>query len=137
MSLTFIISDAYNHLSVLLGDSYVDRSTVLEVIFRKIDCIKAKVLAAQSCLTLCDPMDGSTPSSSAHRIFQASILEWVAIPFSRGFSWTRDQTGVSCIACRFFTIWAIREDKWHFVKSDISIVPGCYCCCFSCYAYLD
>ena len=37
----------------------------------------------QSCLTLCDPMDRSPPGSSVHRILQASIVEWVAIPFSR------------------------------------------------------
>ena len=43
------------------------------------------VLVAQSCLTLCDPMDGRPPGSSVHRIFQARILEWVAIFFSRGF----------------------------------------------------
>ena len=47
--------------------------------------------------------------SSAHGILQARILEWVAIPFSRGSSWPRDGTQVSCIAGRFFTIWAIRE----------------------------
>ena len=41
------------------------------------------VLGAQSCLTLCDPMDCSPPGFSAHGISQASILEWVAIPFSR------------------------------------------------------
>ena len=39
---------------------------------------------AQSCLTLCDPMDYSLPGSSVHRIFQARVLEWVAISFSRG-----------------------------------------------------
>ena len=37
------------------------------------------------------------------------ILEWVAYPFSRGSSWPRNRTGVSCIVCRFFTNWAIRE----------------------------
>ena len=42
------------------------------------------VLVAQSCLTLCDPMDGSPPGSSVHAILQARILEWVAISFSRG-----------------------------------------------------
>ena len=42
-------------------------------------------------------------------IFQARILEWFAISFSRGSSWPRDQTHVSCIAGRFFTTWAIRE----------------------------
>ena len=64
---------------------------------------------AQSCLTLCDPMDSSPPGSSVHGILQAKILEWVAIPFSRGSSQLRDQTWVSCIAGRFFTGWAIRE----------------------------
>ena len=41
---------------------------------------------AQSCLTLCDPMDGSLPGSAVHGIFQARILEWTAISFSRGSS---------------------------------------------------
>ena len=48
-------------------------------------------------------------SSSVHGILQARIPEWVAIPFSRGFSLPRDLTQVSCIAGRFFTIWATRE----------------------------
>ena len=50
------------------------------------------VLVAQSCPTLCDPMDCSLPGSSVHKIFQARILEWVAISFSRGSSQPRDQT---------------------------------------------
>ena len=41
-------------------------------------------LVTQSCLTLCNPMDCSLPGSSLHAISQARILEWVAIPFSRG-----------------------------------------------------
>ena len=52
----------------------------------------------QSCPTLCDPMDCSPPGSSVHGILQARILEWVAISFSRGSSWPRDQTRVSYIA---------------------------------------
>ena len=48
----------------------------------------------------------SLSGSSIHGILQARILEWVAIPFSRGSSWPRDRTQVSCIAGRFFTIWA-------------------------------
>ena len=48
------------------------------------------MLVTQSCLTLCDPMDCSPPGSSLPGIFQARILEWVAIPFSRGPSWPRD-----------------------------------------------
>ena len=67
---------------------------------------KVKMLVAQSCPTLCDPMDCSLPGSSVHGILQARILEWVAIPFSRGSSWPRDWTQVSCIAGRFFTIRA-------------------------------
>ena len=61
------------------------------------------------CSTLCDPMDCSLPGSSVHGIFQARILEWVAIFFSRGSSGSRDQTRVSHIAGRLFTVWATRE----------------------------
>ena len=57
-----------------------------------------KVKIAQSCLTLCDPMD-----STVHGILQARILEWVAFPFSRGSSQPRYQTQVSGIAGGFFT----------------------------------
>ena len=67
-------------------------------------CVHVCVLVTQSCLTLCDSMDCSLPGSSVHGIFQARILEWVAISFSRGSSRPRDQTQVFCIAGRFFTI---------------------------------
>ena len=67
------------------------------------------VLVTQSCPILCDPMDCSPPDSSVHGILQARILEWVAIPFSRGSSWPRDWTQVSWITGRFFTIWATKE----------------------------
>ena len=72
-------------------------------------CWSETVLVAQSCLTLCDPMDWGPPGSSVHGILKARILEWVAISFSRGSSWPRDWTWVSCIASGFFTIWATRE----------------------------
>ena len=55
------------------------------------------------------PMDCSLPGSSVHGIFQAIVLEWIAISFSRGSSQPRDQTQVSCIIDRYFTVWAIRE----------------------------
>ena len=64
---------------------------------------------AQSCLTLRDPVDCSLPGSSVYGIFQARILEWVAISFSRVSPWPRDQTQVSCTASRLFTIWATKE----------------------------
>ena len=57
-----------------------------------------EVKVSQSCLTLCDPID-----CIVHGILQARILEWLAIPFSRGFSQPRDGTQVFRIAGRFFT----------------------------------
>ena len=60
-------------------------------------------LLAQSCPTLRDLRDYSSPGSSVHGLFQARILEWVAIPFSKGSSPPRDRTQVSCIAGRYFT----------------------------------
>ena len=64
---------------------------------------------AQSCLTLCNPMDCSLPGSSVLGIFQARILKWVAICFSRASSQPRDWTRVSCTAGRRSTVWATRE----------------------------
>ena len=66
-------------------------SYVLSYIWQQ---MKVKVLVAQLCLTLCNPiLHCSLPVSSVPGIFQARILEWVAIPFSRGSSWPRDWTG--------------------------------------------
>ena len=61
---------------------------------------------SQSYSTLYSPMDCSPPVPSVHGISQARTQEWVAISFSRGFSWPRDQTCVSCRSCitgRFFS----------------------------------
>ena len=66
----------------------------------------------QSCPTLCDPVAHSLQGFSVHGIFQARVLEWVAIFFSRGFSWPRDQSQDSCIAGRCFYPWATREAPW-------------------------
>ena len=78
-------------------------------------------LVAQSCLTLYHPMDCSPLSgSSVHGILQARILELVAFPFSRGSSWPRDWTLVSCIAGRFFTTWATREA--HRAASNLLLI---------------
>ena len=60
-------------------------------------CVRAESL--QSCLTLHDPMDYSPSGSSVHGILQARILEWVAVPSSRGSSLPRDQTWVSYVSC--------------------------------------
>ena len=61
---------------------------------------EVKMLVAQSCPTLCHPMDCSPPGSSVRGILQARILEWVAISFSRGSSQPRDQHQVTCFAGR-------------------------------------
>ena len=66
---------------------------------------------AQSCLTLCDPMDCNLPASPVPGIFQARIPEWVAISFSRRSSRLRDWTRVSCIVDRCFTGWATRVQR--------------------------
>ena len=71
-----------------------------------------KVLVAQSCPTLCDPMDCGPPGSSVRGILQARILEQVAILFSRGSSWPRDWTHISYVSCvgkGFLTTSAIWE----------------------------
>ena len=64
---------------------------------------------AQSCPTLCDPMDHSIPCSSVHGILQARILEWVAISFSRKSYPYRDWTPISCISRQVLYHWATRE----------------------------
>ena len=63
---------------------------------------------AQSCLTLCNPMDCS-PKAPLSMGFQARILEWVAMPSSRGSFQPRNRTRVFCTAGRFFTVWATRN----------------------------
>ena len=71
--------------------------------------MESESVKSLSCVQLCDPMDYSLPGSSVHGILQARILEWVAIHFSRGSSQPKDWTQVSCIAGRFFTLWATRD----------------------------
>ena len=56
--------------------------------------MKVKVLVTQSCPTLCDPMDCNPLRSSVHGISQTRILEWVAIPFSRGSSYPGTNAGL-------------------------------------------
>ena len=74
-------------------------------------CSCVLCLVAQLCLTLCNPMTLSLSGSSVHGIFQARILEWVAMSSSRGSSQPMDWTQVSCIAGGFFISWTTREAK--------------------------
>ena len=62
-----------------------------------IACVHAK--SFHSCPTLCDPMDCSLPGSSVHEILQARILEWVAMPSSRGSSLPKDWICISYVSC--------------------------------------
>ena len=64
------------------------------------------IVHAQSCATLCDPIDWSLRGSSVHRISQTGILEWAAISSSRGSSQPRDQTHVSCAGKWILYCWA-------------------------------
>ena len=72
-----------------------------------------KVKVTQLCLTLCDPMD-----YTVHGILQARILEWVAVPSSRGSSQPRDRTQVSFIIAGFYTVCATRETQVDKITSD-------------------
>ena len=81
--------------------------------------VKVKVKSL-SRVWLWDPMDCSLPGSSVHGIFQAIVLVWVAISFSRGSSWPRDRTQFSHIVDRHLTVWATRE------VPQVSRCPICY-----------
>ena len=78
-----------------------------------LDAVEVK--ATQSCPTLCDPMD------SIHGILQARILEWVAVPFSRGSSQPRDQTQISHMAGGFFTSWATKKAQEYW-RGSLSLL---------------
>ena len=92
--------------------------------------VKVEVSISQSYLTLCNTMDYSLPGSSVHGIFQASILERVAIPFSKGYSWPSVWTQVSGIAGKFFTICASREAD--FLKWEIGSANKDFKCLNTC-----
>ena len=86
-----------------------------------LNCEKCQSL---SHVQLCNSMNCYKPGSSVHRILEARILEWVAIPFTRGSSWPRDQTLVSCIVGRFFTAWTAREAQCFPLTYDKRLTMG-------------
>ena len=89
----------FYYISLLYISTYTDTY----IIHIHIYVICSVCVCAQSCPTLCDPMDSNLPGSSVHGIFQARMLEWVAISCSRGSSWPRDWN------CVFL---CLRIDKW-------------------------
>ena len=133
-SLAFIFSKAISEAKLLGSDNYWTgwRTKTLQDKQIISSCpLKWKVKVAQSCLTLCDPMDCSLPGSSVHEVLQARILEWVAVPFCRGSFQLRTQ--VSRTAGEFFTIWATREDLLH-LKSCIKSRYDSESCLSKCYS---
>ena len=106
------------------GQESLRRNGVAIIVNRRVqNAVKSESESefAQFCPTLCDPMDCSLPSSSVHGIFQAIVLEWIAISFSKGSSWPRDRTQVSRIVDRHFTVWATRE-LWCNLENDRKIL---------------
>ena len=99
-------------------------------VFKLVNQVKVKVIVFPSCMTFCDPVDHSSPGSSIHRIIKARIVEWVAIPFSRGSSWPRYWTWVSCVAGKFFTSEPSgKKDyfKLPFCSPDLHCYYDCQC----------
>ena len=76
---------------------------------------KKESVVTQLCPTLCNPMDCSPPGSSVHGVLQARILEWIAMPSSKGSSRPRDQTGISYISC----IWQVDSLPLRHQRSQI------------------
>ena len=80
-------------------------------------------LVSKSCLTLCDSLDSSPPASFARGIFQARLLEWIAISFSRGTSRLRDWTKVSCavdnlLHCRQILYQLSHQETWSLTENN-------------------
>ena len=105
-------------------------------------CACVCVLVTLSCLTFCNHVDCSPPGSSVHRIIlQARILEWAAIPFSRGSSWPSDWTWVSSIAGRFSNHLSHQGYPCAYMWVGVYIYmhgfPGvCVCVCVYVYIYI-
>ena len=88
--------------------------------------LKVKVLVTQPCPILCEPMDCSLADSSVDGILQARMLEWVAIPFSRGSSWPRNRTQDSRTVGGLCTVRATKFPPPP-CKLPESGIPGFFC----------
>ena len=89
-----------------------------------VKCPRSFSEVAQSCPTLCGPVDCSLPGSAVHGIFQARVLEWVIISFSRGSSQLRDWTRIAHIVGRHFTVWATKGSY-----TPLVLLSNCFCPC--------
>ena len=104
-----------NFILNMLNSHCTQSLLLLEVI--NIITEKKETEVAQSCPTLCDPMDCNLPGSPVYGIFQAIVLECIAISFSSGSSLPRDQTQVSHIVDRRFTVYYWARWYWEEAKS--------------------
>ena len=96
----------------------------LEVTFPMLCSVLCSVI--QLCLTPCNPMDCSSSGSSVHGILRVRILEWVAMPSSRGSSQPRDRACISCIAAGFFFVEPCENPSKSFsMKVKIKVVQSC------------
>ena len=77
------MGECLNAFSIMLGET--EGNSKISVLLNKYTYAAAAAKSLQSCLTLCDPRDGSPPGSSVHGILQARVLEWGAIAFSKGY----------------------------------------------------
>ena len=88
------------------------------------------LLVTQLCLTLCDPMDCSPPGSSVHGIFQARIMEWVAISFSGGSSWPRERVSwLLCIGRRILYLSHVGSHVYMYQNSDFFLSLSLFAFC--------
>ena len=121
--------------TILLDPNYTTNKWELRLCgFSAHTAAAAPAKSLQSCPTLCDPVESSPPGSAIPGILQARILEWVAMPSSRGSSWPRDQTCISCGSCigrRILYHWVTWEAlRFAHVKSpngqeaNINIMPA-------------
>ena len=103
---TFLFFFSQSHLDIHNGDSLM---AVFPLKFPTIFWLSEWVKLLSRVWLFATPWTVAHQGSSVHGILQARILKWVAISFSRGSSWPRDRTQVSCIAGRHFNLWATRE----------------------------
>ena len=102
---------------------------IIPCLMHHVLCWAVLCLVAQLCPTLCDPMDCGPPGSSVHGIFQARVLERVAISFSRVTSQPGDQAHISCVATWIFSPWASPGKPLVFFSSNHLIFPLPDFCC--------
>ena len=117
----FSLNKSNSYLKKGGGDRKAFKNSILH-------CVHAQSL--QACPTLCDPLDCGPPGSSVHGILQARILEWVAMPSSRGSFQPRKRTHISYIADGFFTQWVTWEAPiMHWKKSESEVAQSCLILC--------